>query len=232
MLTCDRLRELLDFDPETGVFTQRIVYEGQRARWKAGRVSGSVSKQTGYLTLRLDGKLYQAHRAAWMHHFGVWPQDDIDHLNGQRTDNRIANLRDVDNTINRQNQKRARADSATGVQGVAPYKDSGRFQARVRHEGISHYLGTYDTVEAARSAYVEAKARLHPGWVPPEDVGPSVEADVPPAGCKRVRCDSKSGLQGVQATGDKWRARLGSKHLGMFDTAEAAHAAFLIAKSE
>ena len=163
MLTADRLRELVDFDPETGVFTQRIVYEGQRARWKAGRVSGSISKGTGYLTLRLDGKLYQAHRVAWMHHFGVWPQDHIDHINGQQTDNRIANLRDVSNAINRQNTRGPRCDSQTGMQGVSLDKRRSKFFARIRVNGRTFHLGYFDDAASAHDAYLDAKRELHPG---------------------------------------------------------------------
>lgn len=231
MLTADRLRELVDFDPGTGVFTQRIVYEGQRARWKAGRVSGSISKQSGYLTLRVDGKNFQAHRLAWLHVHGTWPTAEIDHRDGDRRNNCMSNLRDVSRRENAGNMQRVRADSATGVQGVSPYKKTGRFQAQVRHNGRCHYLGTYDTVEQARAVYVDAKAKLHVAWDSPNVGEASIPVVVPPQGCKRVRCDSKSGLQGVRVLGARFVARMGGKHLGMFDTAEAAHAAFLIAKN-
>ena len=231
-LRLERLHELLAYDQATGVFTQRIQYLGrQGARWKAGRVAGCVNKLTGYLTLRLDGKLYQAHRLAWLYVHGTWPTAEIDHRDGDRLNNAMSNLRDVSRRENAENMRHARADSATGVQGASPYKKTGRFQALVRHEGRCHYLGTYDTVAEARAVYVDAKAKMHAAWVPPNVGEQSTPAVVPPKGCMRVRCDSKSGLQGVQRSGKKWRARLLGKYLGVFDTAEAAHAAFVIAKN-
>lgn len=162
MLTAERVRELLLFDAQTGTFSQAIVYAGRGARWKSGRVAGSVSKQSGYLTLRLDGKLYQAHRVAWLHVTGSWPTQQIDHRDGDRLNNRFANLRDVSNAINRQNTKAARRESKTGVQGVQIDRRTGRPYAKLELAGKSTFLGSFDTV-----AYVAAKRELHPGWEPP-----------------------------------------------------------------
>lgn len=163
LITAERLRELVEYDQHTGAFTQRANYVGTRgARWAVGRLVGHVAA-TGYLTMRLDGRLYQAHRLAWLYAYGRWPDADIDHINGVRTDNRIANLRDVTNAVNRQNTRRARADSQTMVQGVTFCKRRGRFFSRIRCNGRAKFLGYFDDSGQAHQAYVEAKRRLHVG---------------------------------------------------------------------
>lgn len=84
MLTAERLRSLIDYAPETGRFAWK-PRNGRGGSWcNLTRHPGSFSKQTGYLTIRVDKELYQAHRLAWLHHFGEWPHADIDHLNGDR----------------------------------------------------------------------------------------------------------------------------------------------------
>ena len=229
MLTCDRLRELLDYDSETGVFSQRISYQGKGARWKSGRVSGSISKQSGYLTLRLDGKNYQAHRCAWMHVTGTWPTAEIDHRDGDRLNNRMSNLRDVSRQNNAQNIQRVRSDSSTGVKGVQLDRRNGRPCAQIRTAGKDVFLGSFDTVEQASEAYLAAKNALHVGWAKPPEL---VVGEYSEPTARRMRCDSKSGFPGVSLhTSGRWVARANRKHLGTFDTAEAAHAAFLKAKS-
>lgn len=163
MLTAERLREVLEYDPTSGVFIQVIVFDGRGSRWKPGRVCGHVSKQSGYLTLRIAGKLYQAHRLAWLYLHGSYPAHQIDHLNGVRTDNRIANLRDVPNAINRQNLRKPRSDNETGYQGVTLDKRRGVYWARVRLNGVTTHLGCFDDPVAAHEAYLKAKRRMHVG---------------------------------------------------------------------
>lgn len=164
-LTSERLRELLHYAPATGLFTQVIVYAGRRgARWKAGRVSGHVSKQTGHITLRLDGRLYQASRLAWFYMTGKWPEFEVDHKDTDPANDRWDNLRDVPTRINAQNKRQARVDNATGLLGVSTDKRPGRRPfARINVNGKVLHLGTFDTAQEAHEAYVEAKRRLHPG---------------------------------------------------------------------
>ncbi len=166
-LTAESLRLLVTYDPETGELRQRNA-TGRHGCWKAGRAMGSLAP-TGYITIRLQRRLHQAHRLVWLYVRGEWPKHDIDHINGVRTDNRIENLRDVPNEVNRQNTKRARIDSVTGVQGVRYDARRCRYVAQIKHKGRSHYLGSFGAAEAARAAYVAAKARLHQGWVPPDN---------------------------------------------------------------
>jgi hypothetical protein len=109
----------------------------------------------------VGGRVYHAHRLAWLYVHGVWPAGDIDHINGDPLDNRLCNLRLVDRSVNMQNQRRARADSHLGVLGVSAR--GGRFRASIAVRGERFSLGTFDDVHAAQDAYVTAKRRLHEG---------------------------------------------------------------------
>ena len=158
MLTVERLRELLDFNPETGELCWRIAPRHQRI--EPGQSAGYVGRR-GYLRIRIDGAAHQAHRLAWMHHHGTPPLGDIDHIDGDRLNNRIANLRDVSKFTNQQNQVNRRFVGATGLTGVTRQRN--KFEARISANGVSHHLGMFETAEAAHLAYLGAKKRLHFG---------------------------------------------------------------------
>ena len=158
ILTAERLREVLDYNAETGVFVWKVrtsnrVHIGMTAK---------RSHPGGYLQTRIDGKSYLNHRLAWLYTYGVWPHGDIDHINGRRSDNRLGNLRDVVRRINSQNQRRARVDNkSSGLLGVSRNKN--RWKARLVIDGEELHVGTFDSPEEAHAAYIEAKRRLHPG---------------------------------------------------------------------
>lgn len=160
-LSQDTLRAALAYDPDTGLFTRRQT-SGRHGRWAVGSVVGSLTG-CGYLCTRVDGRLYQCHRLAWLYVYGELPKHDIDHINGDRLDNRIANLRDVTNAVNRQNTRAPRADSQTRVQGVTLDKRRGVYMARLRVDGKCHWLGAYDSAASAHNAYITAKRHLHVG---------------------------------------------------------------------
>jgi hypothetical protein len=149
MLTAEELRERLDYDPETGVFTWRM---SNNFSYKIGDVAGSRSDK-GYVRVVVLGHVYRAHRLAWLHVNGVWPQNQIDHINGIRDDNRIENLREATNAENQRNSKK-RANTGCTLKGV--YNDNGRFYARIWVQKKSVYLGCYDTEEEAHAAYKAA----------------------------------------------------------------------------
>jgi hypothetical protein len=160
-LSVERVRELLNYDPETGVFTWRVRRAGPA---KAGSRAGSRNSN-GYIKIAVDGQTYAAHRLAIFYTTGTWPAADVDHRNGARDDNRLDELRGGTRSFNMQNQRAARSNNSTGLLGVNRHGAGGnRFRARIRApDGKLLSLGTFDTAEAAHAAYLDAKRRLHEG---------------------------------------------------------------------
>lgn len=155
MLTAQRLRHFLSYDPDTGVFTW--VRHHKRTD-VIGKKAGC--KSNGYLIIRIDQHNYMAHRLAWFYMTGEWPEDQIDHRNLVRSDNRWSNLRAANNGQNMQNIH-AHSDSLTGVKGVTMDHRNGRYNAKIMVDRQSYYLGGFDTADEAGAAYVEAAKRLH-----------------------------------------------------------------------
>jgi hypothetical protein len=155
-LTAARLRELLHFDAETGVFTRLMATRGP---------SGAVGARVGWLDgkghryICVEGVVYAAHRLAWLYAYGIWPRDMIDHINGEKDDNRLPNLRDVGMCINMQNKRHS--NNSVGLLGVSKHKK--RFRACIEVEGKNRYLGLFLTPELAHAAYVAAKRQFHEG---------------------------------------------------------------------
>jgi hypothetical protein len=157
MLTAEVLREALHYDPLTGVFTWRKPHPRARCV-KVGQRAGYV-RPDGYVVIRVF-ESHLAHRLAWLYVHGVWPERFIDHRNEDRADNRIANLRDVTNAVNLQNQHHPQKNSTTGYRGV--YRDrTGCFGARLKCRGVTYHLGTYATPEQAHVAYLTGKRTHH-----------------------------------------------------------------------
>lgn len=157
-LTAERLRELLQYHPESGFFFWRV---DRGAKEKAGDVAGDL-QDTGCWRICVDYTRYKAHRLVWLYVTGEWPEAFIDHINGNKLDNRFENLRDVSKAVNTQNQRRARADNKScGLLGVS--RNRKRWMANITVDRKPHYLGTFDTPEEAHAAYVAAKRVLHPG---------------------------------------------------------------------
>lgn len=157
-LTQKRLIELFDYNSNTGIFTCKVRTGGTS---RIGGVAGGVNAR-GYVEMRVDGRTMKAHRLAWLYVYGELPTFLIDHINGQKSDNRICNLRHVLPDVNQQNQRAAKGNNKSGLLGVSIRKKGG-FEAGIRVGGKRHYLGLHWTAESAHAAYVEAKRKLHEG---------------------------------------------------------------------
>lgn len=155
-LTRERVRDVLAYNPETG----RFSWLQSRGCRKAGAEAGTPN-QHGYIVIRVDGRLFMAHRLAWLIAHGEWPSQFIDHINKDGLDNTLANLRECSTQENAQNQRRARS-SASGRLGVHQAYRPGRWKARIKVSGKEAHLGIFDSVEAASSAYEHAKSNAHP----------------------------------------------------------------------
>lgn len=158
-ITAQRLREVLHYDPETGIFTWKIAPRSKPEF--IGTAAGSNHGE-GYKIVKIAQRTYLAHRLAWLYVHGVWPSFNIDHRNGNRADNRIANLRDASQSINLQNQRGPRSHNKTGFLGVKPARN-GRFAAQIVLNGKPVHLGIFKTAEEAHAVYVAAKRKHHPG---------------------------------------------------------------------
>lgn len=158
MISAARLRQVLDYNQDSGEFTRRI---SSGRRWKPGQRAGGAHKHRGYWTIGIDGTNYAAHRLAWLHVTGRWPKLDLDHIDGNLVNNRFANLREVTEIINAQNQRRAHKGSKSGLLGV--YPTGSRWKASICVDKVPHYLGTFESREEAFAAYLDAKRKLHPG---------------------------------------------------------------------
>ena len=157
-LTAKRARELFDYDPLTGVLTRRAYLRGH----KVGEVVGGVNSD-GYRRVYTGKRSYLVHRVAWLMAHNAWPTNTIDHINGDKLDNRLANLRDVSRQENKENMRGPRADNQSGFLGVYWHKHVQKFQTSIRTSGKLIHLGYYTTPEEAHQAYLTAKRRLHAG---------------------------------------------------------------------
>lgn len=153
-MTPEILRTHLIYDPETGELTHRNTHASKP------RVA---HRKRPRKTVKVLGKTISAHRAAWAVHYGVLPTGEIDHINGDEADNRIANLRDVPKAMNQQNKRRPRMDNKVGLLGVSWHERAKKWRAQITVDGSRKYLGLFSTPEEAHEAYLTAKRELHPG---------------------------------------------------------------------
>jgi hypothetical protein len=146
------VQDCLHYAPHTGVFTWRITTQ----RTKAGNEAGAVNGANGYVRITLAGVAYKAHRLAWFYVYGEWPDGPIDHINRNRSDNRIVNLRCVTKQQNAQNMSK-RKNSACKFKGVSPLtRDKTKFVAQIRYDGKQQKLGIFSSQEEAHKAYCAA----------------------------------------------------------------------------
>ncbi|MEN9491754.1 MAG: hypothetical protein RJA63_2203 [Pseudomonadota bacterium] len=159
------LVEHFSYDHGTGEFFWRERVSQSK---RIGDAAGCLHKRRGYvyLAVTIDGKTrgLLAHRVAWFFAHGTWPAGVIDHIDGNKANNRIGNLRDTNMFVNTQNIRRANVSNrSSGLLGAHFDKGSGRWASSIRIDGKNKSLGRFDTAAQAHQAYVEAKRRLHPG---------------------------------------------------------------------
>ena len=161
-LTPEIVREALDYDHESGVMRWRS--DGRR--WKAGDIAGTMNIE-GYLSVCVKGFGAKLHQVCWLHFHGYWPTGYVDHINGNKLDNRIANLRDVSNQVNCQNIFEPRKGKRSGLPLGVILQRAGRtnpnYGAQIKINQKSVHIGSFSTPEAAHEAYLEAKRRYHKG---------------------------------------------------------------------
>lgn len=148
-LTADRLRALLQYEAETGLFFHRRKVNQTDIGTPAGWIN-----EHGYRVMCVDGHKYMAHRLAWLFVKGEWPADEIDHVDADRLNNQMCNLRAATVFQNARNKKSAR-NNALGVKGVQVH-ETGKYRARIFVDGKHKSLGLHDTIEQASAAYDEA----------------------------------------------------------------------------
>jgi hypothetical protein len=154
MISAERLRELLAYDPETGVFTWRV---GNRRNVVPGQRAGCPDTG-GYLLIRVAGRLVAAHRLAWLYVHGEWPSEQVDHINSVKTDNRICNLRLATRAQNMRNMGLRRSNTS-GFKGA--WKHGKRWKSVIMVDRRRIHLGCFDTPEEAHAAYCDAAEKYH-----------------------------------------------------------------------
>jgi hypothetical protein len=153
MITLDQVRMLLQYDQETGVFTWRAA----RGRARVGEAAGRIGVE-GYLQIGLDRRRYQAHRLAWLYVHGVWPRAEIDHINGNKVDNRLVNLRLATRSENQANNGLS-SHNTSGRKGVSWNRNVGQWQAQITVHRKTVYLGLFGDPDEASRAYAEAASQ-------------------------------------------------------------------------
>jgi HNH endonuclease/AP2 domain len=150
LITIERLKEVLDYDPETGVFTRKIAGGGRKVGDSAG-----FKMVIGYLGISVGNRQYYAHRLAWFYMTGKWPNEQIDHKNNRKDDNRFCNLREATPMQNMHNSS-MRKKNMSGRKGV--YWDEGvsKWRAQITINKVTTYIGIFDDLDAAARAYANA----------------------------------------------------------------------------
>ena len=150
-LTQDRLKELLSYDSETGLFTRM---NSIHRRWRIGSTNTN-----GHLQIRVENKLFMAYRLAWLYVYGSWPNGSIDHIDGDKINNRIGNLRDTTNKQNCENRT-LNSNSPLGFRGVSKIEVTGRFRAGIGHMNKQVHVGVFATPQEAAAAAKQARDQL------------------------------------------------------------------------
>lgn len=156
--TPERVRQLLSYNPDTGLFTW---LEKPCRGWRKGAdMTAGTTVCNGYIRIIIDGCGYMAHRLAWLVSHDAPPSDEIDHINGIKADNRLLNLREATGSQNQQNRGLG-ANNRSGHVGVSFNRRKSMWKAQIKVLGKIHHLGWHDRIETASKAYLVAKAAMH-----------------------------------------------------------------------
>lgn len=154
MITQESLLKSHYYNPITGLFYKRWKYKGLKQT--------GTSMKSGHLHCGVNGTTYLVHRLIWLYMTGSWPKEDIDHIDGNPSNNKWKNLRAGSHSDNLENLKRAKSiNKSTGLLGASSNGQNGKFTAGIQVKGKRIHLGTFDTAEEAHHAYIKAKRKLH-----------------------------------------------------------------------
>lgn len=164
-VTQEELKNVLSYDPETGDFVWLI---SPASHVKIGRLAGRIGAN-GYRVIKYNRRDYGSHRLAWLYMTGEFPQNQIDHIDGDPLNNRIVNLRDVDRTQNQRNRRRNR-NNKSGITGVSWHKSLGQWQSDTKDNGATIHLGCFKDFFEACCARKSANNRygFHPNHGRPQ----------------------------------------------------------------
>ena len=156
MITQEILKELLDYNSKTGKFTWLV---SRRGKIKAGQQAGTINSE-GYINMTVDGQYCKAHRLAWLYIYGNMPPYQIDHINGNPSDNRICNLREATQSQNQFNKKIGKNNSS-GYKGVSWHKATQKWRVRINVDEEQLTIGYFDDAELAGLIAEEVRNKYH-----------------------------------------------------------------------
>lgn len=173
-LSAEQLKELLYYDPATGVWTWLKPGPGRKA------LAGCWVHKSGYGQISIQGKIYLTHRLAWLYMTGEWPEHEVDHIDGVPGHDQWVNLRSATIFQNRHNVK-GHKDSSTGVKGVSKAANRSTFLARIRCAGVNINLGSFKSLGDAKAARISAELKYHGEFSSLHRMGDCNSARVPPS---------------------------------------------------
>ena len=156
MITQSELKQLLDYNPDTGIFTWKVKKIGIKF---IGSKAGTYDKDK-YIQIKINQKIYRSHRLAWLYQYGIFPKFDLDHINGIKDDNRICNLREVTASQNMFNTK-IKITNTSGIKGISWCKRDKRWIAHLSINKKQTHLGSFKDLKLAKNAVIEARNKYH-----------------------------------------------------------------------
>lgn len=155
----------MNYDPETGIFKWNTR---PNFMVSIGDIAGGKDKN-GYRCIKINGRMYKAHRLAWLYVYGEWPANEIDHIDGNPGNNSINNLRSATRAENRQNLS-IKAKNKSGIRGVYWHKQHSKWCVQIKVNHKAKHVGLFDDLQEASAAYLRAKHHLHLFQPVPRDV--------------------------------------------------------------